>query len=301
MGLARNCVPLAIWLLLCLPLSAVSAQSIAGHWEGTLTREKADLVVSLDFAKQSNDYVGRFTSLSQKVMAYPLDKVTVKSSQGHFELAGELVFDGTISGDTLNGEFRDPKASGTFALKRASALEPPYKTEEVRFSNGPATLTGTLLMPQTKGPHPAVIFLQGSGAETRWGTSYFLADTLAETVLPLWSTINEARAHRVETGERRDLRRWLMTPSRGGECFRGAVMFVANKLEFTVTVSEDLLPHLWHFAPRMSPFSLLPPALLGSTIKPTRHEASIRGFRRRRRRSRRRATALLAGHLSQRR
>ncbi len=44
-----------------------------------------------------------------------------------------------------------------------------YREELVSFRNGDATLAGSLLIPATKGPHPAVIFIHGSGAQNRNG------------------------------------------------------------------------------------------------------------------------------------
>lgn len=44
-----------------------------------------------------------------------------------------------------------------------------YREEEVSFQNGDVTLAGKLLLPSTKGPHPAVILLHGSGAQDRNG------------------------------------------------------------------------------------------------------------------------------------
>jgi len=43
----------------------------------------------------------------------------------------------------------------------------PFRREEVRFSNGPVNLSGTLLLPSAKGPHPGIVLIHGSGAATR--------------------------------------------------------------------------------------------------------------------------------------
>jgi pimeloyl-ACP methyl ester carboxylesterase len=47
--------------------------------------------------------------------------------------------------------------------KRISA----FKEEEITFKNGAFQLSGTLVIPSTKGPHPAVILVHGSGPVTR--------------------------------------------------------------------------------------------------------------------------------------
>lgn len=43
----------------------------------------------------------------------------------------------------------------------------PYVVEEVTFTNGDVTLAGTLTLPPTAGPHPAIILVSGSGPQNR--------------------------------------------------------------------------------------------------------------------------------------
>jgi uncharacterized protein len=49
----------------------------------------------------------------------------------------------------------------------------------VRVASGDVSLAGTLLIPQGSGPHPAVLFLHGSGPQTRDSPHRFLADFFA--------------------------------------------------------------------------------------------------------------------------
>jgi pimeloyl-ACP methyl ester carboxylesterase len=71
--------------------------------------------------------------------------------------------------------FREGEAKGSFSLRRAEGKSPTFKEEEVGFRNGDVILSGTLLLPLTRGPHPAIVFLHGSGAERREATR-FLAE-----------------------------------------------------------------------------------------------------------------------------
>jgi pimeloyl-ACP methyl ester carboxylesterase len=56
----------------------------------------------------------------------------------------------------------------------AFAARVPLKEEAVTFRDGDVTLAGTLMTPMTKGPHPAVILLHGSGPLTRYSFGPYL-------------------------------------------------------------------------------------------------------------------------------
>jgi pimeloyl-ACP methyl ester carboxylesterase len=58
------------------------------------------------------------------------------------------------------------------------ASQVPLHSEEVKFENGNVNLVGTLILPNSHGPHPAIIFMHGSGGSPRisyFGFGYWLA------------------------------------------------------------------------------------------------------------------------------
>jgi alpha-beta hydrolase superfamily lysophospholipase len=57
--------------------------------------------------------------------------------------------------------------SGTAAAAMLWDLRFAYRTEAVSFSSGEVTLRGSLYLPTSEGPHPAVVLLHGSGRQTR--------------------------------------------------------------------------------------------------------------------------------------
>jgi pimeloyl-ACP methyl ester carboxylesterase len=65
-------------------------------------------------------------------------------------------------GTTTGISLQHADGSKTFAARV------PLKEEEVSFEQADAKLAGTLLLPATKGPHPAIILLHGSGPLTRY-------------------------------------------------------------------------------------------------------------------------------------
>ena len=60
---------------------------------------------------------------------------------------------GPANGDAISVSVDEPDA--------------PYHAEEVRFASGGNNLAGVLAIPRTAGPHPAVVFVHGSGPLTR--------------------------------------------------------------------------------------------------------------------------------------
>ena len=58
-------------------------------------------------------------------------------------------------------------ALNAFAPLVETVEDVPYRVEAVTFGNGDVTLAGTLTLPPTPGPHPAVVLVSGSGPQDR--------------------------------------------------------------------------------------------------------------------------------------
>jgi len=178
-----------ILILICLGLlkgawlqASAQTSGVEGHWNGVMIREGAELNVSFDFTREANAVRASFNSPSQRAIGIPLQKVAYAAPKIHFELVGDetrVVFDGQLNGNTISGQFHEGTGQGTFSLTRADVLPPAFQEEEVTFKNGDVVLSGTLELPLTKGPHPAVVFLHGSGPEGRYA-SRFLAQYFAQ-------------------------------------------------------------------------------------------------------------------------
>ena len=169
----------ALSVLFALAFDAGAQTRPDGNWQGTMERQGAALTVRFDFHTQGSAVTGRFTSETQRAMEYPLDEVMWATPALHWKLGDSLVFDGVVSPRAITGTFLDGKEKGTFSLHPVKLDPPPYRREEVTFRNGDVMLAGTLLRPRTPGLHPGIVFLHGSGPESRWGTNLFLADRFA--------------------------------------------------------------------------------------------------------------------------
>lgn len=65
--------------------------------------------------------------------------------------------------DIVTGIFLQPTAGSESLAERV-----PLKEEQVTFQDGAVRLAGTLITPTTRGPHPAIILLHGSGPLDRY-------------------------------------------------------------------------------------------------------------------------------------
>lgn len=191
---------LAILVLAALP--SFAQEPLIGTWQGPMVRQGVALPVSVTFARTGDgNLAATFSSPRQRALDIPLRNVKVNGDAVHFELVGDAttnIFDGKLAGDSLAGTFREATANGEFRFTRAAGEANPYRVEDARFTNGMVSLAGSLLVPPGKGPHAAVIFLHGSGAEGRAG-SRFIADRFARAGIA--ALIYDKRGVGESTGE----------------------------------------------------------------------------------------------------
>jgi dipeptidyl aminopeptidase/acylaminoacyl peptidase len=149
---------------------------LIGQWQGTMSREGANVSVAFDFVCADRELRGSFTSLQQRAMEYPFDSAKQTGNQVDLVLGGDTYLSGVLKNSELAGTFKDQESSGTFQVGHVADVQLPYSAEDVVFKNGDVTLSGSLYVPRGEGLHPAIVMLQGSGPETRWGANRFWAD-----------------------------------------------------------------------------------------------------------------------------
>lgn len=100
----------------------------------------------------------------------------LNDGRGGFET--ELVFVEDEEGQVIQARWRD-ETDRRIEASRVSTFG--YLQEQVQFENGDISLTGTLMVPRTYGPHPAVVFIHGSGEsdrDNRW--AFTIANRIAQ-------------------------------------------------------------------------------------------------------------------------
>jgi uncharacterized protein len=166
--------------------AALHAQDPAlGSWQGYWTRAADTLLVTMDIqpGDSSNRYRVTFSSDRVRVTGIPFSSAERDGCcRIRMTLRGDattVVFDGRVAGDSITGTFTEAGANGTFALRRRPTSRAALGEEEVQFSNGDVRLSGTLILPTSAPPYPAIVMAHGSGAEGRWANR-FLARRFAE-------------------------------------------------------------------------------------------------------------------------
>lgn len=181
---------LALLLALALPGRAAGrpraeAPPLDGLWKGPLKMPGGQLEVIFRLVKLTNgEYFATLDVPLQKASHLAVavttraDTVSLVSAQASSHFTGRL----TADGQQLQGTWQQPGFQVPLTLTRSTLpaeaaaptprLTPPYREENVTFSNAAAKLrlAGTLTVPAGPGPFPAVALLSDGGPHDRNGT-----------------------------------------------------------------------------------------------------------------------------------
>ena len=143
---------ITLFLLLTLCVRGLSAQGLAGDWQGKLDVGSMKLRLVTHFEQTDGGWSGTLDSPDQGARGIPMDAVTRTDSLVTFTVAALGVrYTGVLRGDSL--------IDGTFQQGAASLTLPG--------ADAGVTLAGTLTLPEGGKPRPAVILLTGSGTQDR--------------------------------------------------------------------------------------------------------------------------------------
>ena len=168
------------------PRYQLESRSAAGVWEGEVRAEDARLPLTLLLEQAPAGWRGTVTVPSHYALDYQLVHVTVETSSVAFAFPDALPpakFVGVLDRGRIRGEFTSLLGSdtlrGMFDLRRRPLGTLPYVTAGARFRKGDLTLAGTVFRPRTAGTHPAIVFVHGSGPQTRESYIRWFADRFA--------------------------------------------------------------------------------------------------------------------------
>ena len=172
-------------LAMCTCATALSSQDrLSGAWQGYWLRagDTMPVTMNVQLDPSTGRYAAAFSSDRLRVSGIPFAEVQVRGCcDVTLTLRGDrttTLFEGRLEGASLSGVLREGTSQGRFAYSRVPLAPPPFQEHQITFSGGAVTLAGWLFIPSTGDSLPAVVFLQGSGAEGRWASRY-LATQLA--------------------------------------------------------------------------------------------------------------------------
>ncbi|MHC4060612.1 MAG: alpha/beta hydrolase family protein [Planctomycetota bacterium] len=160
------------------------AKGAEGLWLGTLKSFGVEVEIVFEISKKTDTGLAATMNIPvQRAENMPVDKVTLENGSLRLEMKSMMaVFEGTMRADspTIDGQWKQGGQTVPLTLKRVDEVpklrrpqEPkkpyPYKEEEVMYENKKAgiKLAGTLTLPPSDGPFPAVLLISGSGIQDR--------------------------------------------------------------------------------------------------------------------------------------
>jgi len=156
---------------------------ITGSWQGVLNTGNMELRLVFNITLSEDGFFNAtMDSPDQGAMAIPLGEVSLAGDSLRIEAPivngfylGKFTSDSSIEGEWhqsgMNFKLDLDKRGKAIVLNRPQEPQVPfpYKEEEVSFNNVEQgfSLSGTLTLPEGKGPFPAAILVTGSGSQNR--------------------------------------------------------------------------------------------------------------------------------------
>jgi uncharacterized protein len=163
-------------------LSRSSHASLDGAWVGVLRLPDAKLHFGVVFENRDGELGGRIRIVEEGSRVVELSEVRREGDRLEFALdtsIGRAVFSGVDQGRRIAGRFVQGAVHGRFKLRRApespDAVRPPRGEpieQDISFTNSDVKFSGTVSLPSSPGPHPALVLCGGSGGVDRDGFVY---------------------------------------------------------------------------------------------------------------------------------
>jgi pimeloyl-ACP methyl ester carboxylesterase len=160
--------------------AATPASDYTGHWEGAIEIPGMKMTIQVDLAFSEDAWSGTIDIPQQGAAGIALTAIETNDAGIAFAITGvpgDPTFRGALSDGELKGEFTQGGQGFPFTLARGETPPPPrpqepkppfpYEEEEVSYTNGEITLSGTLTFPSEGRPFPAAILITGSGPQDR--------------------------------------------------------------------------------------------------------------------------------------
>lgn len=181
---------LTVLVMLMSPSIPLAQEALNGHWEGAYGRLGSIQTVMLDLTVRDGRLQGTYDVPDLVIFGEPIRGTGRESPDITFRITYG-VFSMHVSpdiGEMTGGNNRWNPPLTLHLKRREKPLQYRSPREDVRFENGAVTLAGTLVLPETRAPHPAIVIVHGSGDQglkdgfyAHWG-DYFARHGVAALV-----------------------------------------------------------------------------------------------------------------------
>jgi len=145
------------------------AQAPFGRWEGTISHDDRNWPVRADVVPDG-DAAGAYLDFPAYGLYYRRAEIRPRPNGVvivYVSGRDTVVFDGIQRADTIAGRWTGIGVDAEFRLVRLGDAPMRLVEETVRFANGDVSLVGRLVKPAGQGPWPAIVWVHGSGPQSR--------------------------------------------------------------------------------------------------------------------------------------
>jgi pimeloyl-ACP methyl ester carboxylesterase len=171
--LGSAAVVIALSLGTLQPVIGAPADMLTGHWEAIARKDGRSWRFNIDIPGGKPQGV---TADLLDIAAYGVEfRATRRKNTIHLErktAAAITVIDGKVDGARITGRLLWSGIEAPFTGNRRDTPPPALAEEDVVFTNGTATLAGTVIHPTGEGPYPAIVCTHGSGPGDRQFAAY---------------------------------------------------------------------------------------------------------------------------------
>lgn len=156
----------------------LAAALLSGHWEGEAVHNGKTFRIHMDVVKHGDTVVATVDYVDYALYGVPFVATVDETKTVRIERnppgGPHSILEGTVERDRFTGTFTGAGAErAALTLRRTSRHARTLREVPVSWRNGDVILSGTLILPEGRGPFPAAALTHGGDPEHRGQASYW--------------------------------------------------------------------------------------------------------------------------------